>query len=416
MFTIGNLEDNGSGLIIEPRSTQSVLSYIVNPVAIIALTGFSSFFALGLSSEVLLYSSAANNLLRETLGNFPGVGPLSQRTVIESQIIVDNNTAKQTQNSTRERDRSAVSICPIIHVTSYFYFSQRDLRTKLLVLAQQRKISLPEHFSQNSKRIRQSTIGKFLIVPTCNTTEMTLLVTNHPELKNTFFDPAFLATSGGMNSLLDFFSRIQFSEGNYISFVDVTPQNFPDWEANKTTTFTGVTVNKTTTGLNRDMFVLSGTSYPGNVIPATHLSDATIVEAVYEQVGNPFVDHRIASENFTVQGTSVGLIDYMTARSSGKIKNPHKPKNHNDRIRGNNQDYASPKDETSSSNSQPPAPEATSVPTFAKGRKFRGTEAQAFKHATSNDYLILIPTSAFGKNFVKSILNGLTLSPRPRGR
>lgn len=321
-MTIKLERDFINSISIQLRVFSRSIVQAVDPWLFFNSFGFNNTLSLFANAEVMLHPSSSNNILRETLVNQPGVGPTTQRTVVESNIISNNNTNKVVQDYSRERDRAVISISPLIWIPCFFYaFS--DWRISFTTKALNSEY-IPVIFTEVFKRTRHSNTGVFRLTTGVIKVTFNALVLANPQLKDTFWDPDFLGSQTGINVYLGFIQLLAKSPGNYVPMVKPTVQNLPQAEAGNTTTF-GVLSKLSTsasTFLNSTILVITGSSYQNGVIITTHINDANLVNAVYlDSAGKNFTGHENTSYQVEINGTLFDYIVYIVQRVTGLLPN-----------------------------------------------------------------------------------------------
>lgn len=303
------------------RPFKKFVTQVANPWEFFVVYGLRNVLAAFAIMETVQHPASQNNILRETLLNYPGIGPSTQRTVTESQIITNNNTNNVVQDATRERDRFIIVITPIIWVISFYYAfsSSRSKITEKLMNSQ----NVPKIMSEVFKRTRWSRNGAYRIVTDVLVTSFQLLAIANPSIVNTFYDPNFLSTEGGMQAVVSFFNFLASSEGNYVPMIQPTLQALPPFEAGTVTTF-GSLSKASNDFLNVVIYVLQGNAYQNNTAHATHINDANLASVIYvDQSGNPYTNHIDSSHEIEIAGgTLLSHVKYIVDRVTGVLPNP----------------------------------------------------------------------------------------------
>lgn len=293
----------------------------IDPLLFFATFNFMNVLTLFANIEVSLNSSSANNILRETLVNQPAIGPAVTRTNMETQIIRNRNTNAVLQDSIRERDRFIIVITPIIWVISAFYAFHPIWRDRFITKLKNCE-NVPKVTVEFFKRTRHSTNGVTRILTNVSFTSFNVLVNLYPQIKDTYYDPNFLGSEIGLQSVANFFSFLAKAEGNYIPFVNTSNTNLPTFESGTITTF-GSLSKASADFLEVSVFALQGNSYSNDTFIITHVLDCNLLHTTYvNSSGIQVVNQAEYAYQIDTQTTLLGAVQYIVERVTGVTPNP----------------------------------------------------------------------------------------------
>lgn len=317
-----------SGIQVRTPVAVKQLNFIVNPWVIFLKHIADGFIEMVLLKEVMLFSSAANNILRETMIAQPGFAGIGRRPNLETQVITNNTTSAVVKDEMRDRSRYSVPLTLVIWFISHVYASSESSRA-LICLGLVQAGVMPKFMLEKFKSIRKSRCGKHHITPLLGMISNTQFISAFPQYKNTFFDANFLLTGPGINASVSLIQLLSKSEGNYIEMVSVDKDTIPPFEAAYTTTATSLSyVLSSGFDFNSgDVLILQGHSY-GNTINAVHVADTVTSGSVLDEVGSDGINltpyHKSLCEiniNISFVSSTSDQATHIVMRVSGLLPN-----------------------------------------------------------------------------------------------
>lgn len=279
--------------------------------------------------EQSMFSESKHNQIRERSVNYPGVGPSTEVSTSENQVIINRNTSAVVQDTIRNRDRRIIVFTPLIWIPGFVYAFSSEYRTKftLRVLNQ---MQVPQFFSELFKRTRFCTTPVYRIMTGLYTGTWTILVGSYPQLANTFYDPSFLCSDNGLQAYIGFLAYLQSSEGNYIPMVDATKETLPVLESGNFVTFTGYSTTQQVDFLTATVWVIENSM---NYISKVFAVDCTLGCVFYQDNSGStpypeYTSHHYAATTVDVGMTVVMACHYMVARVTGVQTNPRGKSNY----------------------------------------------------------------------------------------
>lgn len=291
-----------SGIQVRTPIATKELDFIVNPWVIFTRYIVTGFVEMVLLKEVMLFSTAANNILRETLIAQPGCSGIGRRPNLETQVITNNTTSTIVKDEIRDRSRFSIPITLIIWFASHVYAASESARPAITMSFFQAGM-IPKFMLEKLKSIRKSRCGKHLITPTVGMEANKQFIFAFPQYRNTFFDAEFLLSGPGINAFVSLVQVLNKSEGNYIEMVPVDDKTIPQFEAAYTTTATSLS-HVLIPGFDFtdcNVMLLQGHSY-GTTINAVHVADTVTSGSVLDARGSDGL--KLSSYH-----TSLGLIN-----------------------------------------------------------------------------------------------------------
>lgn len=305
--------------------------------------------------EVSKFSSADNNLMRQSLINYPGLQSNIIRPNIEDQVITSKMNASKIQDATRERSQFQVALTPIFWIVSWsLAYAPEEWRSEYTARAITAGIT-PAFTSECFKRVRRSQSGIFDIIPVIFNTANSVFLHYNPQFTNTFLDLSFLYTPGGIQRFVEFTVFLSGLQGNYIPMVEASNKSLPIMQAHFTTRFNaiGIVLNETpvyasdkqdiinmttstpkasTVWLNSKQYLLTGHSY-GNIVDSVHMADALVLQQVHSTDRNPlgFISDSsyqsfCTSNKFSeINATTQALAQHVFMRVIQELHNPTTP-------------------------------------------------------------------------------------------
>lgn len=329
----GNIEPTvmalPSGTRFAIGSESQSVSWFFDPWLILRLFGIDNLIASVTQAEVLFRPDAKYNIMRETLVNSPGVGAIGQRTVIEDNTITtfDKQNESRIRNQLRERNRFVLPISLILWIPSLFWSADPNLRMQIANQASMRGF-MPTFTLEMFKKIRSGTIGRLNIIPVCLTTSWKILVTLNPELRNTFFDPAFLSSPTGIVAWFDLMQLVYVTAPDYLSFSRIEKAtDIPQLFAAFTLTQTALSLTEFCESQidfdQVEVSIIPGHSYGKNV-EATHLGDIVIAQAIISTTTPTDILSSIVNlcPYIMVSNSSSSIASYIVQRALSMISNP----------------------------------------------------------------------------------------------
>jgi len=274
--------------------------------------GFSNLQTIFAQSEAIYAPEAKSKFFRESLINYPAIGPAAQVSVVETQIISSlDRQGRPEQNSLRERDRSVIPLTPLIWIGSLFYAFNTEYRadfiSNMLLYGH-----VPAFTIEVFKRTRHVNTAAYRIVTSVVNTSWDLLVAANPTLANTFFDPAFLGSRNGVLAYTQFLLHIHHAEGNYIPFVSCNKDNLPPFEAGTASTFSSYSTALSSDFLRGVVYVID------NMVPfigAAYVQDCLIASCSYRNMDNTeYANHQAGAQKVLCVNTTLGIVNYIVGR------------------------------------------------------------------------------------------------------
>lgn len=312
-----------SGITVDFIPTPITLFHKCDPWRFFVTFGFENTLAFFAITETTHFSEAKYNLLRETIVNYPAIGPSTSRSVVESQVIVNANTKTIVQNSLRERDRSIIVLAPIFWISAHVFSFDIEARSNFITAAMSYDY-VPQVVSELFLRTRNCTNGMFRFTNGIVLASFAILVGANPSLKNTFWDPEFLRSPIGCRAFLDFCTFLALKESNYIPMVKPSNVTLPPFESGFTVTFNAFTVSSGHSFLNATVYVVQNALQQPNFVYA---ADCVIASCQYfTTVGNIFTGHEATSLQLQVDSSTGNCINHIIYRVTGIQPNTNKNK------------------------------------------------------------------------------------------
>lgn len=305
-----------------------IVNCISDPFRIFRAFNKKDLFNTIVQAEVMTFSEAKHNVLRETLSGFPGIGVIAARGIVESNVTSTGPAFKVSakSDSVRERSRFSLPITLIIWFITFYYAFNPNFRSDFTLAINGQKV--PKFTSEVFKRTRSGLCGIFRVELGFNVTEAIKFISQNSEFKNTFLDPNFLGSPTGIRSVVTFFQYLSLAEGNYIPMVLADLRSLPTSESSYTITYTCLTVDlqrfKTNLG---SIFMLGGNSY-GQRVPSTHLADAYYTHQSIRNQGTIKDTYKYNSTlvssamEYEIVGSLLGISGYIMARVTSIEPNP----------------------------------------------------------------------------------------------
>lgn len=307
------------GLVMQLLPQLVVINQTTDPWRLWNTADFENMQRLIALSEVVQFPESKQNIFRETAVNYPGIGTSTQRSVVEAQVVSNNLTRNITRDETRERDRSIIVFTPILWIASWVYSFDPEWRVKFTESATTLGY-VPTIFSEQFKRVRHTTSSAYRINTELDIANWQILVERYPDLVNTFWDPNFLRTDGGLRLFIGFLAYIYNAEGNYVPFTKVDQQTLPSFESGQFLTFGAYTTNYNNDYLNTFAYVIS---HSLNYVHAPHAADAIYGHVRYTSGINntPYLAHQASASVVVLAGTYSMAATYIVGRVTGKQLN-----------------------------------------------------------------------------------------------
>jgi len=396
-----------SGIQVRTPVAIKELNFVVNPWVIFLKHIISGLIEMVLLKEVMLFSSAANNILRETMIAQPGFAGIGRRPNLETQVITNNTTSTVIKDEIRDRSRFSVPITLVIWFISHVYAASESARP-LVVMSLVQAGVMPKFMLEKFKSIRMSRCGKHIITPSVGIKANNQFIFAFPQYKNTFFDANFLLTGAGINATVSLIQVLNKSEGNYIEMVSVDKDTIPPFEAAYTTTATSLSY-VFTTGFDftdGNVLILQGHSY-GTTVNAVHVADTVTSGSVLDLRGtdglmlSPYHDS-LGEINTNIPYIS-SISDHAThivMRVSGMLPNNNRtskpPVSKEVSTRERDVDNKGAKRPTRKGNTQPKVENSNSDNLISEVSKYLSTKGYSLSDLMFRILILLDPT--FNKN------------------
>jgi len=322
-YKIGDFKAPNAIRITDNNAT-SVVTQVINPFQFIANLMTQGVLTLFIDFETQRFPSSAENTMRESAITFPGIGPSFPRSRVEVQTIYNrNNPSSPTADTVRVRGSKQVCFVLIIWLTSFIVaydpIIRSQLTPKLITLGY-----LPTILSELLKRTRTGICGNIRVqIGLIYQIPFGVLCSFNPEFKNSVFDPQFLATTIGQNTLLSLYAMLKNNEHNYIKFTDATKATVPPIEAGNTITATAITMTDRDDDFSQGTIaILPSTAYQNATVPATHLTDAFLTQATFSS--GPIIQSlALIGNTYNISSNITSSIDYIFNRVTGLEPNPN---------------------------------------------------------------------------------------------
>lgn len=332
-FKIDRTVDLKTAILINLKSALDVCTWTADPWKWLPTTsiGLLSFFNQFVSVEAGIWSSSANNQLREVLVTFPGIASIGRRSNVESNNITSTPQVitAATQTVIRERSRFQISLVLNIFFGAIVYATDPEWRQELISNFGP-NIVVPKYLGEMLKKVRQGRAdNKFIkTAPAINIGRS--IVNTIPGLKDTLIDPDFLLSRSGIRTYLDLCSYLHNTEGNYIPMVESESLRI-NINAGDTITFTALTIssqipNDIESAINAGISLLPGHSFGSALMNPVHLIDVVLVGGTLDNALNTLNPALfVCSTVIEVGGTSRSFIEELVYRVTGIVPNSYPP-------------------------------------------------------------------------------------------
>lgn len=314
------------GISVKLRTPFKRLQQVCDPWRFFSAIGIQNALSMFALIEQSTHSDAKNNMLRERSINYPGIGPTTKISNVESQRILNTNSTTPTEDRVRQRDKFIVVFTPLIWIAGHVYAFDDIWRLRFSTAVKNFQ-HIPVFMSELMKRTRNCDNMTYRIVTGVYLATWDLFVISHPEYKNTFWDPRFLMSESGLTSFIGFLSYLYNAEGNYIPFVEANDQSVPPHESGTFVTIAAYTVSSDVNFLDATVYVITNSL---NFFKSTFASDACYGCYFYQDLASipleEYTGHQAGAQPLSVEGTFLMAVQYIVARVTGS--QPNSPVNY----------------------------------------------------------------------------------------
>jgi len=332
-FKIDRTVDLKTAILINLKTALDVCTWTADPWKWLPTTsiGLLSFFNQFVSVEAGIWSSAANNQLREILVTFPGIASIGRRSNVESNNITSTPQVitAATQTAIRERSRFQISLVLNIFFGAIVYSTDPEWRQEFMSNFGP-NIMIPKYMGEMLKKVRQGrSDNKFIkTAPAINIGRS--IVSSNPGFKDTLIDPDFLLSQSGIRTYLDLCAFLHNTEGNYIPMVESDSFRI-NINAGETITFTALTIssnikNDIESAINAGISLLPGHSFGSALMNPVHLIDVVLVGGTLDNSTQTLNSALfVCSTVIEIGGTSRSFIEELVYRVTGVVPNSYPP-------------------------------------------------------------------------------------------
>lgn len=349
-----------SGIIFDLETQITEIVFTTDPWRYFLFYGFDVVLNQLVQSEVTLYPDSKYQQLRESIVGRPGTGPISFRSVVETQIVTNNATNRVQTDATRERDRAMICLTPLIWVAAHIVAFDPVARRIFTQQAINQQF-IPAIVVELIKRTRNCENGFYRWTTAITTYSWTRLVAAVPALQNSFYDPDFMRTEGGIERFLSFCQFLGLrSEQNYVKMVTPSRENLPPLESSYMVTANAYSCGRTHDFLRTLVYITANSQNAPSFIM---MADTICASCYYANPnGFEYLGHQITSFRTRGNATSLQWSEHIVLRVVGEQPNNNNTMNAQQAEVNNNNDSR----KSSKPRQVAPAPAGSAEETTAK--------------------------------------------------